>query len=193
MMILRVLKNKLLLMMLITVLSAQSVWAEKLPPTLEISPLDGNGYLDNNSKNVYPNWGSFTAPTISLYTGTSDNRTSVLSKYQITYYIDGHENDATFSSDEKGRQITTDAKTGTTITRFYGDVVVGPTSGTVTIKVVAKVKEAYANDYAETVSATYKFDINKVTPTAKRFAYKSFCGRLAYRKPDYRNRSTQLW
>lgn len=165
-MILRVLKNKLLLMMLITVLSAQSVWAEKLTPTLEISPLDGNGFLDNNSKNVYPNWGSFTTPTVSLYTGTSDNRTSVLSKYQITYYINGHEDDTSFGTDDKGRQITTDATTGTTIARFYGDVVVGANAGTVTIKVVAKVKEAFKNDFAETISATYKFNINKVTPTA---------------------------
>lgn len=166
-MILRDIKSKMILTMLLIVLSAQGVWAQKVTPTMEISPLDASGYLDNSYKNVYPNWGSFTTPTVSLYTGTSDNRTSVLSKYQITYYIDGHENDATFSSDEKGRQITTDAKTGTTITRFYGDVQVGANAGTaVTIRVVAKVKEAYANDYAETVSATYKFNINKVTPSA---------------------------
>lgn len=166
-MILRDIKSKMIMTMLLIVLSAQGVWAQKVTPTMEISPLDASGYLDNSYKNVYPNWGSFTTPTVSLYTGPSDNRTSVLSKYQITYYIDGHENDATFSSDEKGRQITTDAKTGTTITRFYGDVQVGANAGTaVTIRVVAKVKEAYANDYAETVSATYKFNINKVTPSA---------------------------
>jgi hypothetical protein len=169
MMILRDIKSKMILTMLLIVLSAQGVWAEKATPTMEISPLDSEGFLDNSYKNVYPNWGSFTAPTVSLYTGPSDKRTSVLSKYQITYYIDGHEGDTSFETDDKGRQITTDDaddKTGTTITRFYGDVVVGPKSGTVTIKVVAKVKEAYANDYAETVSATYKFNINKVKPTA---------------------------
>lgn len=160
MMILRDIKSKMILTMLLIVLSAQGVWAQKVKPTMEISPLDAS------YKNVYPNWGSFDEPTISLYTGPSDNRTSVLSKYQITYYIDGHQNDATFSSDEKGRQITTDATTGTTITRFYGDVQVGAKAGTVTIRVVAKVKEAYANDYEETVSATYTFNINKVTPSA---------------------------
>lgn len=137
-MILRDIKSKMIMTMLLIVLSAQGVWAQKVTPTMEISPLDASGYLDNSYKNVYPNWGSFTTPTVSLYTGPSDNRTSVLSKYQITYYIDGHENDATFSSDEKGRQITTDAKTGTTITRFYGDVQVGANAGTaVTIRVVA--------------------------------------------------------
>ena len=166
MMILRDIKSKMILTMLLIVLSAQGVWAEKVTPTMEISPLDASGYLNNSYKNVYPKWGSFDEPTISLYTGPSDNRTSVLPKYQITYYIDGQENKATFSSDEKGRQITTDDKTGTTITRFYGDVQVGANAGTVTIRVVAKVKEAYANDYAETVSATYKFNINKVTPSA---------------------------
>ncbi len=161
-MILRDIKSKMILTMLLIVLSAQGVWAQKATPTMEISPLDAS------YKNVYPNWGSFDEPTISLYTtGPSDNRTSVLSKYQITYYIDGHQNDATFSSDEKGRQITTDATTGTTITRFYGDVQVGAkNAGTVTIRVVAKVKEAYSNDYEETVSATYTFNIKMVEPTA---------------------------
>lgn len=168
-MILRDIKSKVMLLMLLMAFSAQGVWAQKAKPTMEISPLDASGYLNNSYKNVYPNWGSFTTPTVSLYTGTSNNRTSVLSKYQITYYIDGHEGDTSFETDDKGRQITTDDaddKTGTTITRFYGDVQVGKNAGTVTILVVAKVKEAYANDYEETVSATYKFNINKVTPSA---------------------------
>lgn len=157
--------SKVMLLMLAMVLSAQGLWAQKSTPTMELSPLDGSGYLDNEYKEVYPQWGSFAVPTVALYTGTSENRTPVLSKYQITYYIDGKENLTSFESDANGRQYTEDA-TGTTITRFYGDVKVGDKTGTVTIRVVAKVKEAYKDSYAESVSATYKFNIIKVTPGA---------------------------
>lgn len=157
---LRVFKNKVMLLMLLMAFSAQGVWAETVTPTLEISS------LEDEYKEVYPNWGSFKTPTISLYTGPTDQRTSVLDKYQITYYIAGQEGNSSFSSDEKGRQYTQDATTGTTITRFYGDVKVGATPGTVTIRIVAKVKEAYKEELAATVTGDYSFKIIKVTPDA---------------------------
>ncbi|MBQ9651605.1 MAG: hypothetical protein IJV13_05275 [Prevotella sp.] len=156
---------RMLLALFLIVLSTQGVWADKVTPTLELTPVDGEGWLDNDYKQVYPSWGNFTIPTVRVYTGSSESPTLLTSKYLITYYIDGHENDDSFSSDENGRQYTQDATTQTTITRYYGDVKVGSGAGIVTVRVVAKPKTAYADDYNET-SATYKFEIVKVTPGA---------------------------
>ena len=162
-------KMKSLLAILFMVFAGQSAWAV-ITPTMALTDKSNNGnapLADGGtlSATYYPNWVGFEKPTVALYTEEGGVRTSQASKYQITYYIDGHEGDTSFSTDINGNQITTDATTATTITRFFGDVKIGSSTGTVTVRVVAKVKDAYAAEYAETVSQTYKITINSVTPT----------------------------
>lgn len=154
--------------MLMMVLAGQSVWAQKIEPKLEITDAANNYVLADGatlSTTYYPNWVGFNRPSTSLYIVEGGLNKSVADKYQITYYIDGHEDDTSFSSDANGNQITTDATTGTTITRFYGDAVIGSSAGTVTVRVVAKVKEAFKDEYKEKVEQTYIINIQKVTPT----------------------------
>ena len=163
-------KTRFLLSMLLMVLAGQSALAV-ITPTVEItdnatSPgtiVAADGTL---STIYYPNGVGFSAPTISLYTGEGANRELVNGKYQILYYISGHESDASFSSDATGNQITTDATTNTTIKRYNGEVNIGDKIGTVTIKVIATVREAFKNDFAQTVTTTYKIKIQKIDPTA---------------------------
>ena len=161
-------KTRFLLTMLM-VFAGGSVWAQ-ITPTLELTDKSNNGSRlmpddDYLTATYYPNWLGFEKPTVALYTiGEGDLHESQLSKYQITYYVDGHESDTSFGTDVNGNQITTDATTGTTITRYYGDVKIGSSTGEVTIRVVAKAKAAFASQYAD-VYKTYKIRISPVTPT----------------------------
>jgi len=161
-------KTRFLLTMLM-VFAGGSVWAQ-ITPTLELTDKSNNGSRlmpdgDFLTATYYPNWLGFEKPTVALYTiGEGDLHESQLSKYQITYYVDGHESDTSFGTDVNGNQITKDATTGTTITRYYGDVKIGSSTGEVTIRVVAKAKAAFASQYAD-VFKTYKIKISPVTPT----------------------------
>ncbi|MBQ8702403.1 MAG: hypothetical protein IJ549_07900 [Prevotella sp.] len=47
---------RMLLALFLIVLSTQGVWADKVTPTLELTPVDGEGWLDNDYKQVYPSW-----------------------------------------------------------------------------------------------------------------------------------------
>lgn len=160
------------LLTILMVFAGGSVWAQKIEPILEITDKANNNsqVLEHDgdflSTDYYPNRVGFDRPTVSLYTEVSGHRTSHDSKYQITYYIDGQQNASSFSTDDDKKEITKDEATNTTITRYYGDVKIGDKKGDVTIRVVAKVKEAFKNDYTETVSKTYKIRIKKIDPTA---------------------------
>lgn len=154
--------------MLMVVLAGQSVWAQKITPTLELTDKSNNTNKvlaegEALSEDYYPNWVGFVKPAVAIFTEDGGLRTSQAEKYKITYYINGHESDTSFDSDASGNQITTDATTGTTITRYYGDVKIGSGTGNVTVKVVAAVKDAFKDAY-ESVSATYQVHIVPVTP-----------------------------
>ena len=154
--------------MVMMVLAGQSVWAQKITPTLELTDKSNNTNKvlaegEALSEDYYPNWVGFVKPAVAIFTEEGGLRTSQAEKYKITYYINGHESDTSFDSDASGNQITTDATTGTTITRYYGDVKIGSGTGYVTVKVVAAVKDAFKDAY-ESVSATYQVHIVSVTP-----------------------------
>lgn len=154
--------------MLMMVLAGQSVWAQKIRPTLELTDKSNNTNKvlaegEALSEDYYPNWVGFVKPAVAIFTKEGDLRTSQAEKYKITYYINGHESDTSFDSDASGNQITTDATTRTTITRYYGDVKIGSGTGYVTVKVVAAVKDAFKDAY-ESVEATYQVHIVSVTP-----------------------------
>ncbi|MBR0489812.1 MAG: hypothetical protein IJJ68_06395 [Prevotella sp.] len=162
MMILRVLKNKLLLMMLITVLSAQSVWAQKVEPKLLIN-------LSSEFNSVPVGQANFTKPDVSLKTYEADEITvkeDVTSYYTITYYIlNGEETQPTYTRDANNRDISTDNTTGTTVSKSYGTVTIGHKGGgTVTVWVKATPKAAFAEQYKEK-TGSYTFTVTSVTPT----------------------------
>ena len=61
--------------MLMMVLAGQSVWAEVVTTTMEVSDnatTPATVLADNQSLSTdyYPNWIGFKAPTVSIYTGT---------------------------------------------------------------------------------------------------------------------------
>ena len=160
----------LLWALLMMMLLPQTLLAQKTTPTLEITDVSNNTVLVDGgtlSTTYHPNWVGFEKPTVALFTETGGVRTSQADKYQITYYINGHESDTSFCSNANGQYTTDDgvSGTGTIISRFFGDVTIGSSAGTVTIKVIAKVKEAFASLYTETISQTYQISIVKVTPT----------------------------
>ncbi len=164
-------KMKSLLVMLLLTLAGQSVWAEVVTTTMEVSDnatTPATVLADNQSLSTdyYPNWIGFKAPTVSIYTGTGSDKELVNEKYQILYYIDGQENATTFSTDATGNQITVDEVTGTAIRRYNGEVTIGDKMGEVTIRIVAKVKAAFENSYTPTLEKLYKINIKKIDPTA---------------------------
>lgn len=162
MMILRDIKSKMILTMLLIVLSAQGVWAEKVDPKLLIN-------LSSQFESVPVGQANFTKPDVSLKTYEADGITvkeDVTSYYTITYYIknDG-ETEPSYTRDVNNRDISTDNTTGTTVSKNYGTVIVGHKGGgTVTVNVKATPKAAFTEQYAE-ITGSYEFTVTSVTPT----------------------------
>ena len=161
-MILRDIKSKMILTMLLIVLSAQSVWADKVNPTLVITT-----YPEFNSVPV--GQANFTKPDVSLKTYETDGVTvkdDLTSYYTITYYIlNGTATDPTYTRDANNRDISTDNTTGTTVSKNYGTVTIGNKAGEeVTVHVKATPKAAFADQYEEK-TGSYTFTVTSVTPT----------------------------
>lgn len=162
MMNLRVFKNKVMLIMLLMALSAQSVWADKVNPTLVITT-----YPEFNSVPV--GQANFTKPDVSLKTYETDGVTvkdDLTSYYTIVYYIlNGEETTPTYTRDVNNRDISTDNTTGTTVSKNYGTVTIGnKAGGTVKVWVKATPKAAFAEQYEEK-NGFYTFTVTSVTPT----------------------------
>lgn len=162
MMILRDIKSKMILTMLLIVLSAQGVWAQKVNPKLLIN-------LSDDFKSVPVGQANFTKPDVSLKTYEADGITvkeDVTSYYTITYYIlnDG-ETEPSYTRDVNNRDISTDNTTGTTVSKNYGTVIVGHKGdGTVTVNVKATPKAAFTEQYEEQ-TGSYEFTVTSVSPT----------------------------
>ena len=160
-MILRDIKSKMILTMLLIVLSAQGVWAQKVNPKLLIN-------LSDDFKSVPVGQANFTKPDVSLKTYEADGITvkeDVTSYYTITYYIknDG-ETEPSYTRDVNNRDISTDNTTGTTVSKNYGTVIVGHKGdGTVTVNVKATPKAAFTEQYEEQ-TGSYEFTVTSVKP-----------------------------
>lgn len=162
MMILRDIKSKMILTMLLIVLSAQGVWAEKVNPTLLIN-------LSSEFNSVPVGQANFTKPDVSLKTYEADGITvkeDVTSYYTITYYIlNGAETEPSYTRDVNNRDISTDNTTGTTVSKSYGTVTIGhKAGGTVRVYVKATPKAAFTEQYEEK-TGFYTFTVTSVTPT----------------------------
>ena len=160
-MILRDIKSKMILTMLLIVLSAQGVWAQKVNPKLLIN-------LSDDFKSVPVGQANFTKPDVSLKTYEADGITvkeDVTSYYTITYYILNGEEEPSYTRDVNNRDISTDNSTGTTVSKNYGTVIVGHKGGgTVTVNVKATPKAAFTEQYAE-ITGSYTFTVTSVNPT----------------------------
>lgn len=160
-MILRDIKSKMILTMLLIVLSAQGVWAEKVDPKLLIN-------LSSQFESVPVGQANFTKPDVSLKTYEADGITvkeDVTSYYTITYYILNGEEEPSYTRDVNNRDISTDNTTGTTVSKNYGTVIVGHKGGgKVTINVKATPKAAFTEQYKEQ-TGSYEFTVTSVTPT----------------------------
>ena len=81
-------------------------------------------------------------------------------QYMVNYFIDG-EDPTTQTYDKDGKAITTDATTGTSITRYYGGLTIGQKAGTVTINIAALPKD---DKKYNMVNAKFSFTIRDVDP-----------------------------
>lgn len=127
----------------------------KITPEIEVQ----------NSSDPSGNWiayigqQSFATPTITIKVNGS---TALTYRFKKTFSIEG----GTLGKDKDGKDISTDAVTGSYVMTRYGSVFIGKKSGTFKVNVKIEPTDAYVKLY-ESATVSYTVQIPAVTPVVK--------------------------